>query len=141
MSVMRWDPWRNRFATWNGLPRLAAAREAVPVGPMDLALDMYETDDSVIVELSVPGVDPKDIQVRVLGNRLTIEGESKTEHKAEDQSYVLQERRYGRFYRAVTLPERVKAGEAQAEFEHGVLKLTVPKLPEAKPTTVQVKSK
>jgi len=140
MSLMRWDPLRGRLGVWNG-PQRSIAAAAVPVGLMELALDMYETEDSLVVELSVPGVDPKDIQVRVVGNRLTIEGELKAEHKTEDKSYVLQERRYGRFYRAVTLPDSVKAGDAQAEFDKGVLKLTVPKAPEAKPTTVQVKTK
>ena len=140
MTLMRWDPLRGRLGVWNG-PQRSTAAAAVPVGLMELALDMYETEDNVVVELSVPGVEPEDIQVRVVGNRLTIEGELKAEHKTEDKDYVLQERRYGRFYRAVALPEHVKAGDAQAEFENGVLKLTVPKVPEAKPTTVQVKTK
>ena len=139
MSLMRWDPFRG-VSFWNGA-RVPKASEPSPVGLMDLALDMYETDDSVVVELPVPGIDPKDIQVRVTGNRLTIEGEVQSEHKADEKNYVLKERRYGRFYRSVVLPESVKAGDAQAEFEKGVLKLTVPKVPEAKPTTVQVKAK
>lgn len=141
MSLMRWDPFRGAFSLWNGSSRLPSVEGTSPVGLMDLALDMYETEDSVVVELSVPGMSPEDIQVRVTGNRLTVEGELKGEHKTENKSYVLQERRYGRFYRSVVLPDYVKAGDAQAEFDKGVLKLTVPKVPEAKPTTVQVKTK
>jgi len=114
---------------------------AAAFGPLDLALDMYETKDEVIVEMAVPGIDPKDLEVKVEDNRLTVKGEIKAEEKREERDYLLQERRYGRFYRTVTLPEHVKGGEAQAEFENGVLKLTIPKREEAKPTTVKVTAK
>ena len=140
MSLMRWEPFRSAFSLWPGR-RMPLFPPVAAFGPLDLALDMYETKDEVIVEMAVPGIDPKDLEVKVEDNRLTVKGEIKAEEKREERDYLLQERRYGRFYRTVTLPEHVKGGEAQAEFENGVLKLTIPKREEAKPTTVKVTAK
>jgi HSP20 family protein len=114
---------------------------AANLSQVDLALDMYETADAVVVEMAVPGIDPKDLEVKVQDNRLTVQGEIKSDEKHENKDYVLQERRYGRFFRSVSLPEHVKGSEAQAEFENGVLKLSIPKREEAKPTTVKVAAK
>jgi len=140
MSLMRWDPFRNVFSLVPGryMPPFPSASE---VGSLGLALDMYETQDSVIVEVAVPGVDPKDLEVKVENNQLTVKGEVKAEEKHDNKDYLLQERRYGRFYRSITLPENVKGGDAQAEFENGMLKLTIPKREEAKPTSVKITAK
>ena len=138
MGLMRWDPLRGAFSLWNGRSRLPSVEGSSPVGLMDLALDMYETEDSVVVELSVPGMSPEDIQVRVTGNRLTVEGELKGENKTENRNYVLQERRYGRFERTFTLPRGVDVEAIRATFDDGVLRIEMPKREEARPRRIRV---
>jgi len=105
------------------------------------ALDMYETDNEVVVKATVPGVKPEDIQVTVTGNTLTIKGEVKAEEDVKRRSYVYRERRYGEFVRSIGLPGDVETDKATAEFEHGVLTLRIPKAESAKPKTVQVQAK
>jgi HSP20 family protein len=107
-------------------------------GGEGLAVDMYETDDAVVVEASVPGVKPEEIDVKVAGHVLTIKGERKEEKKEERSSYVYRERSLGSFHRSVTLPTEVDVDEATAEFEHGVLTLTLPKSETVKPKSIKV---
>jgi HSP20 family protein len=106
-----------------------------------LALDVYETDDNIIVTAPVAGVKPEDIDVSIVGNTLTIQGETKAEEREEKGSYIRQERRFGAFQRTVTLPTHVQAGKTEAVFENGVLHLTLPKAEEAKPKSIKVKVK
>jgi len=111
---------------------------ATPGSP---AVDVYQTKDDVIVKASVPGLKPEDIDVSITGDLLTIKGELKEEEKVEQDQYVYQERRFGQFCRQVTLPTQVKSDKAQAEYEHGVLMLKLPKAEEAKPKGIKIKIK
>lgn len=86
-----------------------------------LAIDMYETADSVVVKTAVPGVKPEDIDITITGNSLTIAGETKAEEKVEEENYIRRERRYGRFSRSVTLPSGVQGEKAEATFDHALL--------------------
>jgi HSP20 family protein len=106
-----------------------------------LPLDMYETENDVVVKASVPGVKPEDIQVTVTGDLLTIKGEFKTEEKTEKRNFLRQERRYGSFCRQLGLPSGVDSGKAEASFENGILTLTLPKVEAVKPKTVKVLAK
>ena len=112
-----------------------------PLGAESLAVDMYETDDKVVVKTAVPGIESEDIDVSITGDVLTIKGETKAEEKVEKANYIRQERRYGAFSRSLSLPSMVVADKATAEFEDGVLTLTLPKAEEVKPKTIQVKAK
>lgn len=107
----------------------------------DLALDVYETDKEVVVKASLPGVKPDDIKVSVVGDVLNIEAETKSDEKVEKKNYVYQERRYGKVSRGIRLPAAVLTDQAKAEFEHGILTLTMPKTEEGKRKTIQVKAK
>ena len=111
--------------------------------PTASALDMYETDNEVIVKVSVPGFKPEDLQITLTGDTLTIKGESKSEQEERDEkrNYIRREIRRGAFQRTVMLPSGVKGDETKAEFENGLLVLTVPKAEEAKSKTIQVKTK
>jgi HSP20 family protein len=102
---------------------------------------MYETEDDIVIEATVPGVKPEEIDVQVSGNVLTIKGERKEEKKEEKASYIYQEQRYGSFSRSVTLPTDVKVDKATAEFEHGLLTLTLPKSEAVKPKSIEIKTK
>jgi HSP20 family protein len=106
-----------------------------------LPLDMYETENDVVVKASVPGVKPEDIEVTVTGDLLTIKGEFKSEEKTEKQNFIRQERRYGSFCRQLGLSTSVDSGKAEASFENGILTLTLPKVEAVKPKTVRVVAK
>lgn len=104
------------------------------------ALDLYETEDTVVVRAAVPGFAAEDIHVTLLGDTLTIKGEARSEREEENRNYIHRERRTASFQRSIALPHGV-TGEAKAEFENGVLTLTLPKPEEVKPKTVQITAK
>jgi HSP20 family protein len=102
---------------------------------------MYETDDAVVVKAAIPGVDPKDVEINVTGDTLTIRGEIRKEEEVKEENYLRRERYYGSFCRSFLLPTRVVADDAEAVFENGVLTLTLPKAEEVKPKSIKVKAK
>lgn len=104
-----------------------------------LALDVYTTPDSVVVEAAIPGVKPEDLNISVLGDTLTISGSTKEETSRDEEGYSYREIRRGSFNRTVTLPTGVKTDEATASFENGMLRLSIPKAEEAKPRQIQIK--
>lgn len=147
-SLIRWHPASEMVSLRDAMDRLLGESFIRPwaslgtfFGGEALALDMYETDDSVVVEATVPGVKPEEIGVHVTGNVLTIKGERKEEKKEKKAAYIYQERTYGNFSRSVTLPTDVDVDKAEAEFEHGVLTLTLPKAEAVKPKTIKIKTK
>ena len=95
----------------------------------------------MVVKTTVPGVRPEDIEIDVTGNILSIRGERKAEKEVKEENYIRRERSYGRFSREVSLPGGVLADKAEADFEDGVLTITIPKAEEAKPKVIKVKSK
>ncbi|OGO04743.1 MAG: hypothetical protein A2Y73_01880 [Chloroflexi bacterium RBG_13_56_8] len=107
----------------------------------DLALDMYETDKDVVVQIALPGLKPEDVEISVVGDILTIKGEIKAEEDVEERNYIRRERCYGSFSRSITLPGHLDTENAEAEFDNGVLKLTVPKSEDVKPKAIKVKTK
>jgi len=147
-SLIRWDPTGEMISLRDAMDRLLGESFIRPwlgrgtfFGGEAFALDMYETDDNVIVEAPLPGVKPEEIDIQVSGNVLTIKGERKEEKKEEKASYVYQERSFGGFCRSVTLPTDVDVDKAEAAFEHGVLTLTLPKSEAVKPKTIKIKTK
>lgn len=104
-------------------------------------VDVYQTDDEVVVKATTPGLKPEDINISITGDTLCIRGEVKEEREEEGQQYHIRERREGSFSRSFTLPTRVDADKAKAEFENGVLTLTLPKVEDVKPKTITVKTK
>jgi HSP20 family protein len=101
-------------------------------------LDMREHDGQVVVEASVPGVDPEQLDVSIEDGVLTIKGETKSEREEKTENYLLKERRAGSFYRAVRLPESVDPEQAASQYENGVLRITLPKMPEKQPRRIKV---
>jgi HSP20 family protein len=147
MGIVRWEPFRDFMTLREAMDRLfeesfvRPRREWPAVAEGTLALDMYETEDTVVVKSTVPGVKPEDIDISISGNTLSISGETKVEEEVKEENYIRRERRYGSFSRSVTLPEGVNPDEAEASFEDGVLTLSIPKAPEAKPKVIKVKGK
>ena len=96
------------------------------------SVDVYEKGDNLIVESPLAGVDPKDVDISIEDNVLTIKGESKKKSEVEEKNYYRKEVRYGSFYRKISLPVQVVAEKAKAVSENGILRITIPKAPEAK---------
>ena len=109
-------------------------------GDETLAMDMVETADALVIKAVVPGTKPEDINISVTGDTLTIQGEVKEEQETEEHNVHVHERQYGRFSRSVSLPAAVVADKADAQFEQGILTLTLPKAEDAKPKVITVKA-
>jgi HSP20 family protein len=146
--MMRWDPWREMMGLRNAMDRLfdesfirAPRSWTGDEGAWDFALDMYQTDNDVVVKANVPGMDPEEVDITITGDTVTIRGEHKEEQETKDQDYFRKEIRYGNFNRSVTMPVPVKSDKAEATFENGILTLTLPKAEEAKPKQIKVKAK
>jgi HSP20 family protein len=112
-----------------------------PSGTRALAVDMYETDDTVVVKSAVPGIAAQDLDISITDDTLTIQGKTEAEEEVKEENYIYRERRYGSFSRSLTIPVQIEADEAEAAFENGVLTLTLPKAEKVKPKTIQVKAK
>jgi HSP20 family protein len=110
------------------------------LGEGSLAVDMFETDDSVVVKTAIPGVKAEDISVSVTGDTLTIKAESKEEEEVKRENYLRRERRFGSYCRSVALPGGLEADKADADYTDGVLTLTLPKAEEIKPKSIPVKT-
>lgn len=106
-----------------------------------LPIDMYQTNDDVVVKAVVPGFRPEDVQISVTGDVLTIRGEVKQEEDQKDKAWHIREHRFGSFERSVGLPVSVISDKATAEFENGVLTITLPKADEVKPKAISIKAK
>ena len=104
-------------------------------------IDVYQTDNEVVVKATVPGVKPEEVDVSIADNMLTIKGETKAEEKIERKDYLYQEHRYGTFRRSVALPSGLDTEKTAASFDNGILTLTIPRTKEAKPKQIKVKAK
>jgi HSP20 family protein len=104
-------------------------------------VDMSETRDSFIVKAELPGLDAKDVEVSISGDVLTIKGEKQKEEEEKDEHHYRAERYYGSFQRSFQLPTSIKADKIEAAFDKGVLKVTLPKVEEAKKKKIEVKVK
>jgi len=104
-------------------------------------VDIYETDQNVVLKAELAGVDPKDVEIRVEDGNLYLKGERKFEKEVKEEDYHRVERSYGSFMRSFPLPSSVDADKASAEYKSGVLTLTLPKKEESKPKTIKIVSK
>jgi HSP20 family protein len=147
-TLMLWQPKNERVSLLDAMDRLFQDSFLgprwgwiAPVRAANLAINMYETKNELVVRAALPGVKPEEVEVTITGNTLTISGESKEENEVKDKDYLRKERRSSSFTRSVTLPDGLKADQAEASFDNGVLTLKVPKSEQAKPKTIQVKAK
>ncbi len=144
-NLTRWDPFREMMTLRDAMDSLFENALVGPTagrqqsGDWGVPLDVAEDDNNFVVKASVPGIKPEDIEVTVHGEVLTIRGEMKQEQDRENERYHLRERRYGTFTRSLSLPAPVKTDEVSAEYNNGVLTLTLPKTEEVKPKRIQVK--
>jgi len=146
MTVLtRWEPFREFATLQDRMNRLfresyndAGRDESLTTSNFAPAVDVYEDEHKVTLKIEVPGIDEKDIDVRVENNTLTVTGERKIEKEEKEENYRRVERQYGSFTRSFTLPQTVDAENVSANYEKGVLKITLPKKAEAKPKQIKV---
>lgn len=144
MALMRWDPFQDLWQvreevnrlfehTLSRYPALMGGRGWQP------AVDMYEDEKEVVVKVEVPGVEPKDVDITVTADTLSLRGELKEEQEKRMDGYIRSERRFGQFYRTLSLPAEVKPEGAQATFKNGVLEVRMPKAETGRTKGVKVK--
>lgn len=143
-SVIRWQPVTDALSLRDAMGRLLEDSFVTPrggmagMGGMDLAVDMFETDNELVVTSALPGVKAEDLQITITGDALCIKADIKSESSADTASWHRQERRYGSCSRSLTLPVAVQSDKAEASLRDGVLRLTLPKAEEAKPKSIKV---
>jgi HSP20 family protein len=138
MSVTHTDPLAGLRLFEDAFSRmLSEPRTGRPWSP---AVDVYETESELVLKADLPDVDPKEINVRVENNTLTLEGERKFEHE-EHNGYHRIERSYGRFVRSFAVPNTFDTEKVGAEYKNGVLTVKLPKKESAKPRLVKVEAK
>ncbi len=147
-NLIRWEPMRDAVTLRDAMDRLFDEAFTRPWGLMDggrgsgaPAIDMYQTDNEVVVKVAVPGMKPDDVQIAVTGDMLSIKGETKEKSDVKEKAYHIREQRWGTFERMISLPTAVVSDKAQAEFENGILTITLPKAEEVKPKMITVKAK
>ena len=109
-------------------------------GLMRPSVDVVETDDTVVVKAELPGMEPKDVDISVSGDKLTIKGERKAEKEEKGKTFYRMERCYGSFCRTVELPVSVEADKAKADYKNGVLEITLPKTEQVKAKKIPIKT-
>jgi HSP20 family protein len=144
MAIQLGDPFREAISLHDAMNALLQESFVRPTnllaqdGSATLPLDVSETESDFVIKAAVPGVKPEDVQITVLGDTLTIRGESRSEEEKDGRLWHLRERRFGAFQRSVTLGAPVVADKAQAHYEHGILTLTLPKAEAAKPRQIKI---
>ena len=148
---MTWEigPWRpsreleriksEMDRVWDSFFATKPAVKAGEGGEWFPSLDVTETKNDILVKAEIPGMDPKDIDISLNNDILTIKGEKKQEKEEKEENYHLIERSYGKFVRSVKLPGEVKSDKINASYKNGVLNITLPKSEEAKKKEVKIK--
>jgi HSP20 family protein len=141
--LSRWEPARGVTTLQDQINRLfndsfPRTDEEASLSAWAPAVDIYETEHELVVKADLPEVEPKDLDIRVENNILTIRGERKFEKKVNEDNYLRVERAYGSFARSFTLTNTVNAEAIKADYQNGVLTLSIPKREEAKPKQIKV---
>jgi HSP20 family protein len=143
--ITRWDPFREFSTLQDRLNRLfresygpEGREESLTTTSFAPAVDVYEDEHNVTLKIEVPGIDEKDIDVRIENNVLTVHGERKFDKEEKEENFRRVERQYGSFTRTFTLPTTVDAEKVAANYDKGILKIALPKKAEAKPKQIKV---
>ena len=148
-NLTRWEPVREMMTLREAMDRLfddaftrpfSLTREGGSTWSSP-PIDMYQTGDEVVVKAALPGFKPDEVQINVTGDILTIKGEVKHEEEKKDKSWHIREQRWGSFERSLRLPTGVISDKAKADFDNGILTISLPKSEEVRPKTITVKAK
>jgi len=145
MAIVRWDPFRDSVAFRERMNRLFDNAISSHTDENDLigsswspSVDIYETDNALILTAEVPGLQEKDIEIQIEDNTLSIKGERQFAKETKKENYHRVERSYGSFCRSFSLPGYIDQEKIKAEHENGILKILMPKKKELKPKTVKI---
>jgi HSP20 family protein len=139
MTNQNFDPMKALGTIRESLNKLIGDGVQMATGAQILPVDVYETDTTVVVKAGpMVGLKPEDIDVSVVGDKLTIKGEIKPDSDVEEDKYLKRERKYGPFSRTVIIPRPVKADQASASFKDGILTITLPKIEEQHPKVINI---
>jgi len=143
--LTRWEPFREFATLQDRMNRLfresfdeTGRDESLTASSFAPAVDVYEDEHKVTLKIEVPGIDEKDIEVRIENNTLTVHGARKIEKEEKEENYRRVERQYGSFTRTFNLPTTVDSDKVSANYDKGVLKIALPKKAEAKPKQIKV---
>ncbi len=143
--LTRWDPFREFVTIQDRMNRLFrdsyapdSREEALTTTTFAPAVDVYEDEHNITLKIEVPGIEEKDIDVRIENHTLTVHGERKFEKEEKEENFRRVERQYGSFTRSFTLPTTVDAETVQAHYDKGILKIQLAKKAEAKPRQIKV---
>jgi HSP20 family protein len=145
-NLTRWEPVREMMTLREAMDRLFDDAFTRPLNMSAVsampAIDLYQTDDEIVVKAALPGIKPDEVQISVTGDVLTLRGEFKR-HQGEQKeaTWHIREQRSGIFERSVMLPTEVQTDKSKADFENGILTITLPKAEAVKPRTISIKAK
>lgn len=147
MSMIRWNPFDELASLRESMDKLfddllttrrpGQRGETAPI-LWQPAIEAYETDQDLVIRAELPGIAPKNVEISVSGDTLTIKGEARAEQDEKRRNYHRRELRYGSFVRSLTLPTGVQGDQAKAAYRNGILEIRVPKSERAKPKSVKV---
>ncbi len=146
MNVVKYDPFRDLKSLQDEMNRLFSgtfsrgSQDEIMRGAWSPSVDIFENKDQIVLEAELPGMTAEDVNISIENNVLTLHGERRFEKKDESDNFHRVERSYGSFTRSFTLPPTVSSENANAEFENGVLRLTLAKREEAKPHRIEIKA-
>jgi HSP20 family protein len=146
MAITKWDPFKDFMVLRDRMNRLFEDMVSSPrAEETDImqstwapAVDIYETENELVLTAEVPGVEEKDVEIKIEDNTLTLKGERKFEKETKEENYHRIERAYGAFLRSFSLPNYIDQDKINAEYENGLLKVHMPKKPEVKPRKVKI---
>jgi len=145
MELVRWNPMRDMLGMRHRINTLfddffypRTGNGEVSLWDWNPAVDIYDDEDKIVIKAELPGVDKKDIMVDLKGKVLTLKGERSHENETKKDHYYRQERCYGKFERAFTLPANVDPDKIKADYKDGVLKIDIPKSEEQKPKQITI---
>lgn len=138
MPITRWDPFHNVITLHRVNSLFGDFNQGDNAASFTPAVDVYEDPQKLVLKLEVPGIEEKDLDIRVENQTLTVKGERKFEKEEKEENFHRVESRYGSFYRAFTLPRTVDTESVQANYTAGVLKLELKKKAEAQPKQIKV---
>jgi HSP20 family protein len=144
LALVRWEPFRELSALQNEMSRWMGLAGATPANGQSSnwlpAVDVWETENELVLSVDLPGIREEDIAVELDENVLTVSGERSRASEQSTERYYRYERRFGSFSRSVTLPPGVQEDTISARYENGVLEVRVPKPEEPKPKRIQIGS-
>jgi len=144
-NLIRWEPAREMMSLRDAMDRLFDDAFTHPLSLRDNwsvpAIDMFQTDDKIVVKAALPGMKSDEVQINITGEVLTLKGEIQRNQEMEEKAWHMREQRFGSFERSIALPTDVVADKAKADFENGILTITLPKAEEVKPKTISIKTK